>query len=303
MAAPTHCFVCSSLLPSSTRESYVRCPGCGHRHATGSDLCGVVVNEHLDKARATRLDGLTRSQVELAARIAPSRGSLLDVGCGTGKFLHHVRSHFDRVVGVEVSEESVQFAREELGLDVRSDVAATEGPFDLITTWHALEHIPAEVLPGILSALRERCLPAAKLMVCVPNPDSWPARHLEARWAFRDVGSHLHEFSRTSLDHLLQAAGFQAERSERILAYTVFAWIQTLANLAPLPHNYLYYRLKRGQDFGRSRWSLLVGDFLGLLSLIFAFPLGAALAFAEHWWATNRAVHAVVYRPIESTAA
>src|SRR6185436_4578938 len=115
--------------------------------------------------------------------------------------------------------------------------------------------------------------------VFVPNPDSLPARWLESRWAFRDVGAHLHEFSRRSLDTLLAAAGFRPESDERIFAYTVFAWVQTLANLAPLSHNYLYYRLKRGVDFGQG----LTADLLAALALAFALPLGTMLAFAEHW--------------------
>jgi len=252
----------------------------------------------LEYARATRLDGLTRAQLRLVAAAPLARGSLLDVGCGTGKFLYHARAYFGRVAGVEVSEASVQFATKELGLEVLSKVALTPGPFDVITSWHALEHIPGPALTGLVRDLRARCHENTKVIVCVPNPDSLLARLLGRRWAFRDIESHLHEFSRRSLDELLRQAGFRPECNYRIFAYTFFTWVQSLANLGPLPHNYFYYRLKRGWSFNWSRARLLAGDTLAVICLLPAIVVGSPCALAEHALSRARSVHAVAYHPV-----
>jgi len=245
-----------------------------------------------------RFDALTRAQLKLLLYEAISQHSLLDVGCGTGKFLWHARAHFSRVTGVEVSDASIQFAATELGLEVFNDVAQTTGPFDVVTSWHALEHISAPSLFRLLIDLRLRCHKNTKVIICVPNPNSLPARLFGKRWGFRDVESHLHEFSRCSLDELHRQAGFQPESSHRILAYNLFAWVQSLANLSPLPHNYLYYRIKRGWDFGSGRIAMLTCDILALLWLLPAIVIGAGCALVEHAIAREKSVHLIVYRPI-----
>lgn len=281
MAVPATCFVCAAALGASI-EAYVTCPNCGHRQATGHDPCGVVVNERLERDRAMRPDALTRAQLKLVMEVAVARGSLLDIGCGTGKFLYHARACFDRVLGVEAGDASVRFATTELGLEVVKDVASATGPFDVITSWHALEHIPGPVLDQMLSDLRARCHNNTQVIICVPNPDSWPAEWLGPRWAFRDVGAHLHEFSRRSLDAVFRRTGFQPAHTHRLFAYTLFAWVQSLANFSPLPHNYLYYRLKRGWTFGRGRLALVVGDVVAALWLLPGVSWGGALALLEH---------------------
>lgn len=297
MRIPFKCCICSSSLCLLT-ETYTICSNCGHRYAIQINICGVVVNERLQLARAMRLDALTRAQLRLTLREALLQKSLLDVGCGTGKFLWHTRAHFSHVTGIEVSNKSIQFASSELGLEVFNDVRCTTGPFDVVTSWHALEHISAPSLVRLLNDLRLRCHQNTKVIVCVPNPNSLPARLLGKRWGFRDIESHLHEFSRCSLDELHRQAGFQPEKSHRIFAYNLFAWVQSLANLSPLPHNYFYYRLKRGWVFGFGRIALFTRDVLAALWLLPAVVIGTGCALVEHFFAREKSVHLVVYRPV-----
>jgi len=273
------CFICGTPL-DSVPNHYVVCNQCGHHHATAAGVSGAVDNEVLDVKRSMQLDALTRAQIKLTIATALSNRTLLDLGSGTGKFLWHARAYFDRVVGVEVSHKSVSFATKNLGLTVYADVALTEGPFDIVTSWHVLEHVPGAILPKLLEKLRSRCHEKSKIIICVPNPDSWAPRVLGTRWAFCDLGAHLHEFSRRSLDQLLAQSGFRPERTARFFVYTLFTWVQSLANLTPLlPHNYLYYRLKRGDDFGWSRGVRVIGDLFAVIVLLPALMVGVCLAY------------------------
>jgi SAM-dependent methyltransferase len=63
------------------------------------DLC-----RHKDYAAATLV------LREILQRVVPHAASLLDVACGTGRHLEHLRSHF-RVEGLDLSPEMLQIAR------------------------------------------------------------------------------------------------------------------------------------------------------------------------------------------------
>lgn len=293
--AALKCFVCSSSLGTSS-DTYTICPGCGHRHAN-NETCGEVVNEQLQSSRARRLDSLTTTQLKLIDRVAMAKGTLLDVGAGTGKFIYHAKGKFNHVAGIEVSEASFNFASTELQLEMHRDVADTSGPFDLITSWHAFEHIPECALQDTLRNLRARSHNNTRMLICVPNPDSWLAKSFGRHWAFRDTNSHVHEFSRQSLDQIHRRAGFTPEYHVKIFNYTWFTWVQSLSNLAPLPHNYIYYRIKRGWTFDTNRSCLISRDILASISLIPSVIIGTVLALVEHVFAHEKSVHGVVYRP------
>lgn len=293
-AAP--CWVCGSTGGVDPDGAcYLRCRSCGHRHATARHGDGAVDNGVLAADVVASRDSLTADQVRLAVEAGVRHGALLDVGSGTGKFLHHARSRFEDVTGIEVSRESVRFAREKLDLRIVSDIGDTDGPFDVVTAWHSLEHIPAESLLRLVEGLRQRCHADTRLLVCVPNPDGTAARLFGDRWAFRDTEAHLHEFSRRSLDALFARYDFHPVRAQRLWAYTFFAWVQTLCNVMPGPHNYLYYRLKRGRRYFDGRVAQALVDCCAATALCVAVPVGGACAAIEQMLLPETSVHVVTY--------
>lgn len=72
------------------------------------------------------------------------RGTLLDIGCGTGDFLGEMKRKGWTVKGLEPDEGAREQARKNHGLDVgqAEDLFALEADsYDVITMWHVLEHI------------------------------------------------------------------------------------------------------------------------------------------------------------------
>jgi SAM-dependent methyltransferase len=256
---------------------------------------GAVDNGLLAPQVVAARDSLTASQVRLAVEAGVRHSSLLDVGSGTGKFLHHARNRFADVTGIEVSGDSVRFAREKLNLRIVPGVSDAAGPFDVVTAWHSLEHIPAESLLDLVAGLRERCHADTRVVVCVPNPDSMAARLFGGRWAFRDPEAHLHEFSRRSLDVLFARHGFEPDSVQRLWAYTFFAWVQTLCNAMHGPHNYLYYRLKRGRKYFESPLIQTLADCLAAVTLCVAVPVGSVCAAIEYALLSQTSAHVVTY--------
>lgn len=99
-----------------------------------------------------------------------SGATLLDVGTGTGQFLHLAAKVFARVAGTEVSESAVALAGNRYGLDVRRGCIEDldfETPFDVVTLFHVLEHVPSP--RRTVEKCRSLLRPGGLLVVAVPN--------------------------------------------------------------------------------------------------------------------------------------
>ncbi|MHB2015995.1 MAG: class I SAM-dependent methyltransferase [Candidatus Xenobia bacterium] len=104
-------------------------------------------------------------------------GRLLDYGCATGDFLGLARSSYS-VTGFEVSHFAAARARERLSgvtvCETPEELEALE-PFDVITSFDVLEHIPD--LDATLRQLQQLLRPEGVLVMVVPVYDTW-AGHL-----------------------------------------------------------------------------------------------------------------------------
>lgn len=136
-------------------------------------------------------------------------GALLDLGCGTGAFLHTMKEAGWNVKGVEPDEGARKKAKELYALDI---LPATEffslhsKQFDVITMWHVLEHV--HELHAYIDNLRELLKDDGVLIIAVPNYTSWDARYYHYFWAAYDVPRHLYHFSPESMSTLMNKHGF-----------------------------------------------------------------------------------------------
>ncbi len=242
------CPVCAGGLGPASVPDYRRCPGCGHELRTGDGGQSLMLNEPLDAAQVRRRSSLDRFQSGIAERwFSRSRhGKLVDLGCGSGRFLLGQRDCFAAALGVEITPAAREFCRRELGLDVVADLAAVEGPIAAAAAWHSLEHFPVAALGPALDRLAALMPPGATLVVSVPNAASFQASWFGSRWAFFDLPNHVHQFTPASLARLLADRGFVPAGSAVSWPYNLFGYTQSLLNVAVPRHNRLYLRLKRG---------------------------------------------------------
>jgi 2-polyprenyl-3-methyl-5-hydroxy-6-metoxy-1,4-benzoquinol methylase len=151
-----------------------------------------------------------RQKVALVARYT-RKGSLLDYGCGTGMFLRQASGQGWTVVGLEPDDGARKTAAAS-GVTVYAELgeisaAYADGSFSAITLWHVLEHVVE--LKGTLATLRSKLADDGIMIVAVPNPDSFDARHYGAHWAAYDVPRHLYHFSPAVLSALMSQAGLE----------------------------------------------------------------------------------------------
>ncbi|MBN1128404.1 MAG: class I SAM-dependent methyltransferase [Chitinispirillaceae bacterium] len=121
-------------------------------------------------ARPAERDRLWKRRLRAVLRARRS-GSLLDVGAGTGQFLHFAKKHFAPVRGTELSASACAIAKERYGIDlVRGTVETIDfgnERFDVVTAFHVLEHVP---YPGeFLRRVGELLAPEGVLIIAVPN--------------------------------------------------------------------------------------------------------------------------------------
>ena len=73
-----------------------------------------------------------------------SRGTLLDIGCGTGEFLNFCKNKGWTTSGIEPGNDARKYASEVYGLTIHDENFISSIPdnsFDVITLWHVLEHV------------------------------------------------------------------------------------------------------------------------------------------------------------------
>jgi SAM-dependent methyltransferase len=163
------------------------------------------------------------------ARFVPG-GTLLDVGCAAGFFLHAASKHYD-VTGVELSPFASDYARKELGLRVLTgdvETASLKGEqFDVVTMWNTIEHLrePLRALSSVAALTR-----AGSLLVVSTGDANGPlARRGLERWNLMAPPHHLFFFTRRTIDELLARAGFRTRR---------FVYDGVVAERGPLASRY-----------------------------------------------------------------
>jgi len=183
------------------------------------------------------IDYSSASEEEINARIrtdshfvgkyhphVPASGHVLDIGAGWGTLLKSFANQGYQTTGLELSIPTSEFARNKLGLDIHSIPIERinelpDQTYDLITMRHVLEHFyePATVLASLRKTMDDQ----SKLIIEVPDYGSYDRKKYGESWpAFGPY--HLWYFSQTSLQRLLDDAGFEVlffhtYMSERIL--------------------------------------------------------------------------------------
>ncbi len=137
-----------------------------------------------------------------------STGSILDVGCGTGAFLHTMQKSGWQITGLEPDGTARKKAKELYNLNLDNPEKLFSLPsqsFDAITMWHVLEHV--HELHDYIQKIKELLKPGGKLFIAVPNYTSYDEKVYKKFWAAYDVPRHLYHFSPLSMATLLSFHG------------------------------------------------------------------------------------------------
>jgi 2-polyprenyl-3-methyl-5-hydroxy-6-metoxy-1,4-benzoquinol methylase len=141
---------------------------------------------------------------------------VLDVGCGSGTVLGLLKRRGFDVTGFDSSRDAATIAKTEGDVDVVvgsriHDAAFTDDAFDLVTLFHVMEHVPDP--REILAEVRRVLQPNGRILVQVPNVDSWQSKLCGAQWYGLDVPRHVINYSNKSIRRLILDCGFRIFRT------------------------------------------------------------------------------------------
>ncbi len=138
-----------------------------------------------------------------------SKGNLLDIGCGTGSFLHEMKLHNWNINGIEADASARARAKENYRIEPSepSLLKSLSPSFDVITMWHVLEHV--HTLHEYIAECRRLLQKNGLLIIAVPNYTSGDAEEYKEFWAAWDVPRHLYHFSPQSMETLAGIHGFK----------------------------------------------------------------------------------------------
>ena len=139
-------------------------------------------------------------KVSLINSLHKSKGSLLDIGAGTGDFLVTAKANGWQITGIEPNENAKKLAVSK-GVSFENNIESIENQqFDVITMWHVLEHVPN--VEHQIKELKRLLKPNGTIIIAVPNFKSFDAGYYGEFWAAFDVPRHLWHFSKTSIEKL-----------------------------------------------------------------------------------------------------
>ena len=214
-----HAITCTDHYASGEQFNLVRCDDCGFIFTQGAPVEAEIGRyyetpdyiSHTDTRKGlmnrvyheVRKYMLSRKAKLIKRTSGLSKGTLLDIGTGTGYFSNAMKERGWRVKAIEKSPQARAFAKEHFGLDVKPDTALQDfapGSFDVITLWHVMEHL--EHLNETWDTLNSLLTEKGVLIIAVPNCSSYDAKKYGAHWAAYDVPRHLWHFTPGTIQRL-----------------------------------------------------------------------------------------------------
>lgn len=180
------------------------------QYISHSDTKEDLVSKLYHKVRKITLRLKVRLIVKTTSKIV---GHHLDIGAGTGAFVHAMEKSGWNSIGIEPNESARKRANELYLASIYSMEELdnfSEGSYTAITMWHVLEHVQHlhEMIRKIVYVLDRDGV----LFIAVPNYLSFDAGFYGSQWAAYDVPRHLYHFSFQSMQHLLEQHGLQIEK-------------------------------------------------------------------------------------------
>ena len=217
-----HCLVCNSNLGPSRYAGLLQCVECSFITA---DVClsseelaalyganyffGEEYSDYLADRKTIQRNFHNRLHVLLRYVKDPSGKRLFEIGSAYGLFLDVARPSFQSVEGIDVSQPATEYARSALGLNVSSGDFLDHDPHppvDVACMWDTIEHLQS---PHLYIEKVSKVMPAGSIIaITTGDISSRMAQFRGQKWRQIHPPTHLHYFSRSTLERLLNRYGF-----------------------------------------------------------------------------------------------
>lgn len=217
---------CTDYTVSKENFSIVECSNCGFRYTNPipllTELGSYYESEDYISHSNTSKDLISKiyqraRKIALQNKynIVSSRvqgKNLLDIGSGTGEFLHFSKSNGLIVKGIEPSLAARNSAIRAYNLEIFEEEKLQQWEdesFDIITLWHVLEHVYD--LKERIKEIKRLLKKDGKIFIAVPNCAAYDAVYYKDYWAAYDVPRHLYHFRKEQMQILWEKIGCTIE--------------------------------------------------------------------------------------------
>jgi SAM-dependent methyltransferase len=290
VSTPTNCVVCGALLAVRFQQvrdfvtgedfAILACGSCGLgiTAPTVADLAPYYGTRYWGRRHGFTAEYCARRRVKLLSSMSrlPPGSRVLDFGSGDGNFLRRTSREGWVSFGLEASFLPENHAPGGYEVFTSLDEVRLHGPFDAITLWHVLEHLPDPV--ATLRELEAMLTPKGVIVIGVPDAQGVQAQTFGAHWMHLDVPRHLFHFGRTSLARLLARASLSAFRWwNHEFEYDLMGWSQSALSKARLPVD--FFEAVTGRTPFGSKWaaSVACGSAVSAAMLPLALKWGSSI--------------------------
>lgn len=145
-----------------------------------------------------------------------SRGSLLDIGCGSGFLLSQLDGKLGQLVGIDMCAEAVwfgrRFTRAEMAVANAERLPFGNSTFDNIISTDTFEHIPDDA--GAMQEVKRVLRPQGSFIIYVPSEEGVLSKTKFVHLFHESQANYLVDrryYSVASLKKLVQDAGFKVD--------------------------------------------------------------------------------------------
>ncbi len=250
------CYICGNKDRKLFRKSFLprnlECLVCGVHFIDSRKVYEYKENYYLDKNSNSFISQFTQPLLNLLFELKEKRveavldgdrnAKILDYGCGSGMLIQKLNWSGFNAIGFEPSHGARKITKTE-NLPVYGRLKDINKKFDLIMFWHSLEHIkdPLSAMKNVRKMLSSK----GKLLIAVPNSESWEAKIAKGKWFHFTYPLHRFYFSPRSLSFLLKRYSFEIDKIDFInFEYTSSGLAQTFLNFF-FPKDVLYSIVSR----------------------------------------------------------
>lgn len=141
---------------------------------------------------------------------------ILDYGCGAGEFIKYVENDYE-TFGYEPNPKARYSAEKKVHkAKIISNIEEIpDFSLDAITLWHVFEHIDNQ--EEILKIFNKKLKTNGLLVIAVPNPNSYDAKHYKEFWAAYDMPRHIYHFTKSGIEQLFSQPKWKLEKVKPLL--------------------------------------------------------------------------------------
>lgn len=193
----------------------IKCGNCKHESIypmlTDDEIAKLYDVDNYYSFKTGKINRILKYIRSKTRRLFPkdlNQKNLLDYGCGDGEVLLLAKALGANVYGIEIGD-GADILKKNTGLDIQ-EKANNEwyGQMDYVRSYHSYEHIVNPKL--VMELFKDLVTPeTGRVLIGVPNVNSWTANLFGRYYFYRGVPLHLHGYTPESIKLLGESCGLK----------------------------------------------------------------------------------------------